>query len=115
MKASTVLLGQGIFYVVTGLWPVIHVRSFEAITGKKKEHWLLYTVGLLIVASGVVFTYAGWNERASMEVMLLATLNCLFLAAIDVTFALRKVIAKVYLLDAVTELIIVALLWTGAR
>ncbi len=27
-----VLLGQGLCYVATGLWPLIHMKTFEALT-----------------------------------------------------------------------------------
>ena len=26
--------GQAAYYVVTGAWPIVHLRSFEAITGR---------------------------------------------------------------------------------
>ena len=32
-----VLRVQGSYYLVTGLWPLVHLASFEAITGPKVD------------------------------------------------------------------------------
>ena len=42
--------GAGAFYLATGLWPILHLRSFEAVTGPKLEGWLIKTAGTLITA-----------------------------------------------------------------
>lgn len=44
---------QGLFYLASGVWPLIHMRSFELVLGRKKEHWLVHTVSGLLIASGV--------------------------------------------------------------
>jgi len=44
---------QGAYYVVTGLWPIVHYPSFELLSGRKEERWLVRTVGLLAVVIGV--------------------------------------------------------------
>src|SRR5690606_18536468 len=51
-----VLAAQGAYYLVGGLWPLLHYRSFEAVTGKKKDAWLVKTVASMILA--VVATHA---------------------------------------------------------
>ena len=43
---------QAAYYVSTGLWSLVHRRSFERITGPKQEYWLVRTVGALAVAIG---------------------------------------------------------------
>lgn len=44
---------QGIYYLVTGLWPLIHFASFERLTGPKREPWLVRTVGMLVAVIGI--------------------------------------------------------------
>ena len=39
-------LAQGIFWLTTGLWPIVHLVSFEAVTGRKRDHWLVQKTGL---------------------------------------------------------------------
>ncbi len=34
--------------MATGLWPLVHRRSFEAVTGRKTYWWLVNTVGSLL-------------------------------------------------------------------
>lgn len=41
---------QATYYLVTGLWALVAYRSFEAVTGPKREPWLVKTVGLQTVA-----------------------------------------------------------------
>lgn len=43
---------HGAFNIAGGAWPVISVRSFEAIFGPKTDRWLEYTVAGLLVSSG---------------------------------------------------------------
>ena len=38
---------QSGYYGVTGIWPILHLPSFEAITGPKIDDWLVHMVGLL--------------------------------------------------------------------
>jgi hypothetical protein len=30
---------QGFYFLVTGLWPLVHVDSSQAITGRKTDNW----------------------------------------------------------------------------
>jgi len=41
-------IGQGLCYPLTGLWPLVSLRSFEKVTGPKADDWLVKTVGALI-------------------------------------------------------------------
>ena len=42
----TALTVQGLFYVVTGLWPLVSLSTFEFVTGPKTDDWLVHMVGL---------------------------------------------------------------------
>src|SRR5438874_8318552 len=44
----TSALAQGAYYVVSGVWPLLNMDSFEMVTGPKMDRWLVRTVGLLI-------------------------------------------------------------------
>ena len=46
------LLAQGAYYLGTGVAPFVSRRAFEAVTGPKKEWWLVETVGVLVTAVG---------------------------------------------------------------
>ena len=102
---------QGLFFVTTGLWPVIHIRSFEAVTGGKRDKWLVKTVGLMIGCIGGALLAATRSPRVPKEIAVLGATAPAALAAIDVVYTARRTIPKIYLLDALVELGLVVA-WT---
>ena len=61
---------QGLYYALFGIWPLVNFDTFLMVTGKKgkydhmgtglkADHWLVYTVGLLIVAISIPLLMAG--------------------------------------------------------
>jgi hypothetical protein len=105
---------QGIFYVATGVWPLIDIVSFQVVTGPKTDLWLVRTVGVLVTVVGLVLLRASRTRRITPEVMLLAVGSALGLAAIDLVYALSGVISAIYLADAAAELGLAAL-WAVGR
>jgi energy-converting hydrogenase Eha subunit E len=103
-----VAVTQGAFYLATGVWPLIDIDSFQAVTGPKVDLWLVRTVGVLVSVIGVVLITAARRRRIGLEVALLAVGSALGLATIDAVYALSGVISPVYLADAVVELALVA-------
>jgi hypothetical protein len=101
---------QGLFYVATGLWPLIDILSFQIVTGPKTDLWLVRTVGVLVTVIGSVLVAASRARRVTAEVVLLAVGSALGLAAIDLRYALVGRISAVYLADAAVELGL-CLLW----
>ena len=102
------LLVQGTFYVLTGVWPLLAMWSFELVTGPKTDDWLVRMVGLLAASIGLTLLAAAWRRRATPEVRLLAVASALSFAAIDLVYALTGRISAVYLLDAGIELLFAA-------
>jgi hypothetical protein len=91
---------QGAFYVTSGLWPIVHYRSFEAVTGPKTDTWLVKTIGGLISAVGMALLAGSDRDRATR---VLGIGSALALAASSVTYSLKGRVSKVYLLDAAVE------------
>jgi hypothetical protein len=103
-----VALAQGVFYVATGVWPIVGIRSFEAVTGPKVDRWLVRTVGALVTAVGVGLTLAGARRRVTPELAVVAAGSAAGLTVIDLVYVSRGRISRVYLLDAVAEVGLVA-------
>ncbi|WP_211194553.1 hypothetical protein [Pyxidicoccus fallax] len=99
---------QGGFYVATGLWPIVHLRSFEAVTGPKLEGWLVKTVGALITVIGGTLMFAGRRRSVGPEVRLLGTGSAAAFTAVDLVYTAKRRISPVYLLDAVAESALIA-------
>lgn len=105
---AVLALGQGLYYFLTGAWPLVSMRTFEALTGPKTDKWLVKTVGVLVGMIGGALVLAGWRRRVHLEPALLAAGSAAGLAAIDTVYATRGRISKIYLLDAVVEVALVA-------
>jgi hypothetical protein len=118
MKPSRNLVAkiQGIFWFLTGVWPLVHLCSFLWVTGPKEDIWLLYTVSVLITAIGGVLLAAGLRKQVTDEIKWLGIAGAAGLTGIDVFYALRDVIWDIYLLDAVVEVAFIMLwLWAGGK
>jgi hypothetical protein len=101
---------QSVYYLFTGAWPLLSRRSFEAITGRKQEFWLVQTVGALVGVTGAALAAAARDERSlqTPAIKTLAIGSALSLATIDLAFVLRGRISPIYLADAAAELGLVA-------
>lgn len=99
---------QAAYYLATGVWPLIHRRSFEAISGKKHDFWLAETVGAITAAVGLTLALAGKREDASPEITLLGVGTAAGFAAVDFAHGLKRQISAVYLIDGVLQLAIIA-------
>ncbi|HEX6616867.1 MAG TPA: hypothetical protein VF046_11240 [Gemmatimonadales bacterium] len=104
---------QGWFYVLTGVWAIVDIYSFQRVTGPKTDLWLVKTVGVLAIVIGAALIAAARERRLGAPVLIVAIGSPLGLAAIDLIYALGGRISPIYLLDAAAELVI-ALLWLAA-
>ena len=103
----------GFFFVVTGLWPVVSLDTFEAVSGPKTDHWLVITVGLLIAIIGAALLLAAVRRSVGPEMFVLGIGAAFALASVDVVFVFKGTIWKVYLLDFVAEALFITL-WVFA-
>ena len=105
---------QSGYYGLTGIWPILHMPSFEAVTGPKIDDWLVHMVGLLAAAIGLVLGAATARNRVrSPDVVLLAIVSAAAFAAIDLRYGLTGRISSIYLADAVVQIgLIAGLLFT---
>jgi hypothetical protein len=113
--ARRALTAQGIYYVTSGLTPFISRRAFEAVTGPKREWWLVETVGLLVTTVGAGVLSAVARDRVTPEIASIAAGSAASLAAIDVVYVARGRIAPTYLLDAALEAAFAAAVARGVR
>jgi hypothetical protein len=100
-----VALVQATFYITTGLWPVLHRRSFERVTGPKADFWLAQTVGVTVAAIGLGLAQS--HSRKSpvpRELQSVAIASAAGLALVDLYFVAKRRISKIYLADAAAEL-----------
>jgi hypothetical protein len=102
-RTQRVLLAQSTYYVVTGVFPFVSRRGFEALTGPKREWWLVQTVGAVVAVIGCAVASAVRHDRVTPETVALAAASAASLAAIDVVYVVRRRIAPTYLIDAAVQ------------
>jgi hypothetical protein len=94
---------HGLFNVAGGVWPLVHLRSFEAVLGPKVDRWLVYTVAGLMVSIGAA-QLCTTADAASIRQARRAGVGCAAtLGAVDLAYAPRGRISRMYLLDAAAE------------
>jgi hypothetical protein len=93
---------QGLFYVITGLWPLFSMRTFEKITGPKTDKWMVKTFGLVLSVDGFIFLGSSFLQP-SVSTVILSIGTALVLLSVDLRYTIKKIISKVYLVDAVAE------------
>jgi hypothetical protein len=99
----TMALTQAAFYLLTGLWAIVSIGTFQTVTGPKTDLWLVKTVGALVGVVGAVLGIAAGRRKVDVEMATLACGSAASLAAIDVVYVARRRISRIYLLDAVAE------------
>ncbi len=57
LRRRDVALAQAVYYGVTGAWPLVSRRSFEAVTGRKTDWWLVQTFSLTLLPIGAALLF----------------------------------------------------------
>jgi len=104
MQSTALAKMQGAYFAATGLWPLLHMRSFLAVTGPKTDLWLVQTVGALVTCIGGQLLISAQDEGNAENLTALAAGSAAALALIDVLHVARKRISPIYLLDAAAEI-----------
>jgi hypothetical protein len=102
------LFAQGVYYTVTGVVPFVSRDAFEAVTGPKREWWLVQTVAALVTAVGGGLLGASVRDRVTPELVAIAAGCAAGLAGIDVVYVVSRRISPVYLGDAAVQLAVLA-------
>src|SRR5437879_2851470 len=99
---------QAAYFLLAGPAPFVSRRAFEAVTGPKREWWLVQTVGLLLTAIGVGLGAGAARDRVTPELALIGAGSAAALGGIDVVYLARRRIRATYLGDAVVEAALLA-------
>ncbi|CCG02661.1 hypothetical protein [Blastococcus saxobsidens] len=94
---------HGSFTSVGGLWPLLSMRSFSAVTGPKADRWLVRTVAGLMVANGLAQWRAEPSPQGIAGARRIGLGTAATLAAADLAYAIPGRISRGYLVDAVLE------------
>lgn len=106
---SKLATAQGLYLLATGLWPLVHYRSFEMVLGPKEDDWLVRCVAGLGATMGYAQLRAGSAPGGKAAARRLGIGAALTFGAIDVIYGGGGRISRLYLLDAAAEAV-----WLGA-
>jgi hypothetical protein len=104
LSEAAMARAHGSFNVVSGLWPLLHRRSFEAVLGPKQDYWLVATVALLLLGNGAAQLAAQNSPDALASARRLGLATAAGLLSVDLVNVARGRISKMYLLDAAAEM-----------
>jgi hypothetical protein len=101
--AEGVAVAHGVFNVVGGLWPLVHLRSFEWVFGPKTDVWLQRTTGGLLVSAGLAQLAAAPGPQGPAQARRIGLGTALTLLAVDLVYVPKGRIRPTYLLDAAMQ------------
>jgi hypothetical protein len=99
-------LGHAAYLLVTGIWPLLHRRSFEALSGHKRDYWLVETVGGLAAAGGIALAVDARSAAPapSRTAQALALGSAATFLASDVGVVAHGHGSRAYALDALVQI-----------
>lgn len=97
------------YFLLTGLWALVARRSFERVTGPKRDYWLVRLVGALAAAIGATLGIATRRRACPTEARALATTSAAVFTAADL-YATRRY-SRVYLGDIVVHALLLPQWW----
>lgn len=106
---STVLRAQGWYYLVGGLWPFVHYRSFDRVTGPKPDRFVTEVASALYAAIGLGLLGGRPNPPPSVRRLGLAAA----LASAGLDLRHRPALKPVHLLEAGIETVFITGLAAG--
>jgi hypothetical protein len=111
---KSVAQAQGIFNVLGGAWPLVSLRSFEWVYGKKRDIFLQKTVGGLLLSICCVQLANADSSADEASVRRLGIAAAATLLAIDLVYIPRGEMRWIYWQDALCEIGWIAA-WMRAR
>jgi hypothetical protein len=98
----TVSCAHGVANLVGGLWPLLHISSFEMVFGPKTDRWLVKTVAGLLMVNGLTQLTTSLTAGGVRQARRLGVGTAAVHASIDlVSVAARRI--TMYLVDAALE------------
>lgn len=113
-NGQDVARAQGWFNFIGGAWPIVSLRSFEWVYGKKNDIFLQKTVGGLLFSIGCVQLAAADSPHEIPTIRRLGMVTALTLLAIDLAYIPKREMRWTYWQDALCEVGWIAA-WMRAR
>jgi uncharacterized protein (TIGR04206 family) len=96
-------LAHGLFNLAGGLWPLVHMRSFERVFGPKTDRWLVRVVAGLLTGVGYSQLRAAGGQEGVEHARRIGVATSATLLAVELVYVPARRIRPTYLLDAAAE------------
>lgn len=103
----TLLLVQGIYTLVTAIWPLVDIESFMVVTGPKTDTWLVKTVAVLLIPIALLFLLNIYRRGPFLHVAVVGVFSALGLAGIDFYYTANETISWIYALDGALQVMFI--------
>ncbi|MET9957082.1 hypothetical protein ABZ135_36780 [Streptomyces sp. NPDC006339] len=107
--------GQGLFNLVGGLWPLVSLRTFERVYGRKTDDWLQKTSAGLLAAAGIGMLRAANTPEGMRDARRTGVGTALTFLLVDLVYVPRGRISPAYLMDAAKETAWLVAWWKAGR
>ena len=105
-KFLNILLGvQGIYTLITAVWPLLDIESFMLVTGPKTDIWLVKTVAVVLLPIALLFIVNIYKPSHPLHITVVGLTCSVGLAAIDFYYTANGTISWIYAVDGVLELV----------
>lgn len=109
MRALVVI--QGSYYMVSALWPLIHIESYMWLVGPITDVWLAKTVATMVIAISITMFFHLILNTDSRPLILLGIATSLAFAYTDTYYTVNGTLSSIYFLDAAAEFLFL-ITWT---
>jgi hypothetical protein len=106
MRALVII--QGSYYMITALWPLIHIESYMMLVGPITDIWLAKTVATMVIAISITMFFHLSLRTDHRPLVLLGVSSSLAFAYTDVYYSVTGTLSNIYLLDAAAEFLFMA-------
>lgn len=96
---------QGVYSLITAVWPIVHIDSFMAVTGPKTDLWLVKTVSVLILAIALFLLVQIKYLLPVVPVAIMAITMSAGLLIIDFYYPAIDRISGIYMADGILQFI----------
>jgi hypothetical protein len=94
---------QSVYFFITAVWPLVHIKSFMWVTGYKTDVWLVKTVSAILVPISLTMAFHLLLKTDHRPLLLLGLSTNISFICIDVYYSLTNVISDIYLVDAAIQ------------
>jgi hypothetical protein len=107
---KSLLFIQGVYTLITAIWPLIDIKSFMVVTGPKTDIWLVKTVAVVLLPIAAFYLINIYRPGEILHLVLIGVINSIGLAIIDFYYSGKNIISRIYAVDGALQ-VIFALCW----